>query len=465
MKRGVILFVCVVISVGTAWSANWNTRRNPKNVIILVGDGMGFNQVEAGSLFSGRQVFERFPVRYGCTTFSASGNGYQPDSVWTSFDYLKKRATDSGAAATALATGTKTTNGAIGVGPDGDPVPNILEVAEDVGKATGVVSSVGISHATPAGFVAHSRSRGSLESIAQEMILRSRVDVIMGAGNPWFDDNGNALAEPKNFRWVGGEQVWKGLLLSGARFDLDTNGTYETTVADADGDGVPDRWELVQTRRAFRQLAAGPTPKRVLGLPQIHETLQQKRTDQRGSNLRHDYANDAPYAVPLNEKVPTLAEMTRAAINVLDNDPDGFVLMVEGGAIDWAGHANLSGRLIEEVAGFTEAIEAVVTWVDSASSWDETLVVVTADHETGYLWGPGTGFGADGAIQWNPLQGQGLRRMPAMQWNSTGHTNSLVPFFAKGRCSERFARFVDGTDPRYGQFLDNTAIFRMLTED
>ncbi|HQK23207.1 MAG TPA: alkaline phosphatase, partial [Candidatus Latescibacteria bacterium] len=351
------------------------------------------------------------------------------------------------------------------VGPDGDPVPNILEVAEDVGKATGVVSSVGISHATPAGFVAHSRSRGSLESIAQEMILRSRVDVIMGAGNPWFDDNGNALAEPKNFRWVGGEQVWKGLLLSGARFDLDTNGTYETTVADADGDGVPDRWELVQTRRAFRQLAAGPTPKRVLGLPQIHETLQQKRTDQRGSNLRQDYANDEPYAVPLNEKVPTLAEMTRAAINVLDNDPDGFVLMVEGGAIDWAGHANLSGRLIEEVAGFTEAIEAVVAWVDSASSWDETLVVVTADHETGYLWGPGTGFGADGAIQWNPLQGQGLRQMPAMQWNSTGHTNSLVPFFAKGRCSERFARFVDGTDPRYGQFVDNTAIFRMLTED
>ncbi|HNZ39831.1 MAG TPA: alkaline phosphatase, partial [Candidatus Latescibacteria bacterium] len=187
MKRGIILFVCVVISVGTAWSANWNTRRNPKNVIILVGDGMGFNQVEAGSLFLGRQVFERLPVRYGCTTFSASGNGYQPDSAWTSFDYLKKRATDSGAAATALASGTKTTNGAIGVGPDGDPVPNILEVAEDVGKATGVVSSVGISHATPAGFVAHSRSRGSLESIAQEMILRSRVDVIMGAGNPWFD--------------------------------------------------------------------------------------------------------------------------------------------------------------------------------------------------------------------------------------------------------------------------------------
>ncbi|HPU84148.1 MAG TPA: alkaline phosphatase [Candidatus Latescibacteria bacterium] len=469
MKRRIILLVCVVVSVGTAWSANWNTGRNPKNVIILVGDGMGFNQVEAGSLFlygeSGRQVFERFPVRYGCTTFSASGNGYQPDSAWTSLDYLKKRATDSGAAATAIATGTKTTNGAIGVAPDGNPVQNILEVAEDAGMATGVVSSVGISHATPAGFVAHSLSRGSLESIAQEMILGSRVDVIMGAGNPWFDDNGNALAEPKSFRWVGGEQVWKGLLLSGARFDLDTNGTYETTVADADGDGVPDRWELVQTRRAFQQLAVGRTPNRVLGLPQIHETLQQKRTDQRGSNLRQDYANDEPYAVPLNEKVPTLAEMTRAAINVLDNDPDGFVLMVEGGAIDWAGHSNLGGRVIEEMVSFTEAIEAVVAWVDSASSWDETLVVVTADHETGYLWGPGTGPGADGAVQWNPLQGRGPRRMPAMQWNSTGHTNSLVPFFAKGKCSDRFARFVDGTDPRYGQFVDNTVIFRMLTED
>jgi alkaline phosphatase len=441
--------------------------RNPKNVVIMVGDGMGYNQVAAGSLFLygevGKQGFEHFPVRFGVTTFSASGRGYSPDSAWVSFSYVQRHATDSGASATAISTGTKTYNGAIGFGPDQRPLDHLMDLAENVGKSTGVVSSVPLTHATPAGFLAHNASRAALERLAQEMILRSRVDVLMACGNPWFDDNGDSLAVAKTYKWLGGEQVWNGLLASATRFDLDSNGTAETVVGDADGDGIPDAWTLIQTRREFCSMISGPTPNRVIGIPQTHETLQNKRFGQRGPKMS-DYREDAPYAVPQNERVPTLPEMTRAALNVLDNDPDGFVLMVEGGAIDWSGHSTNSGRMIEEMVDFTRAVDAVSAWVDSASSWDETLVVVTGDHETGYLWGPGSGLQADGSSVWNPLQGNGVGRLPGMQWNGGGHTNSLLPLYAKGRGSERFSRYVDGIDPRRGPFVDNTTIFKVLTD-
>ncbi len=83
--------------------------------------------------------------------------------------------------------------------------------------------------------------------------------------------------------------------------------------------------------------------------------------------------------------------MTKAALNVLDDDPNGFFIMIEGGAVDWAAHANQSGRLIEEMNDFNKSIEAVIRWIDTNSNWNETLVIITADHETGHLTGPGSG--------------------------------------------------------------------------
>jgi alkaline phosphatase len=83
--------------------------------------------------------------------------------------------------------------------------------------------------------------------------------------------------------------------------------------------------------------------------------------------------------------------MTSAAINVLDNNPDGFFLMIEGGAADWASHANQSGRVIEEQIAFEKAIETVIEWVNKNSTWDDTLLIVTSDHETGYITGPDSG--------------------------------------------------------------------------
>jgi alkaline phosphatase len=188
----------------------------------------------------------------------------------------------------------------------------------------------------------------------------------------------------------------------------------------------------------------------VLGVPQVANTLQFKRSGDKKKTL--------PYEIPLTESIPTLAEMTQAALNVLDNDPDGLFLMIEGGAIDWAGHGNSSGRVIEEEIDFNKAVDAVVAWVEKNSSWDETLVIVTGDHETGYLLGPGSGPGTEGTPVFASLKNNGKGKLPGMQWNSGGHTNSLIPIYAKGNGSKALAGRVVGKDPRRGDYIDNTSI-------
>jgi len=215
---------------------------------------------------------------------------------------------------------------------------------------------------------------------------------------------------------------------------------------------VADPWQVIRARREFQALATGPAPRRVIGLPFVHETLQERRSGD---------PHAAPYAVPRLETVPTLAEMARAALNVLDDDEDGFLLMIEGGAVDWAGHAHRSGRMIEEEIDFNRAVEAVVAWVAQNSGWGETLLVVTADHETGYLNGPG----ADAQNPtWKALINHGAGVLPGMEWCSEKHTNQLVPFFAKGSVARLFTFEIAGEDPVRGPYIDNTAIGRVLID-
>jgi alkaline phosphatase len=187
----------------------------------------------------------------------------------------------------------------------------------------------------------------------------------------------------------------------------------------------------------------------VIGVAQVYQTLQQGRSGD-------SYA--APYVVPLIETVPTLEEMTRAALNVLDDDPDGFVLMVEGGAVDWAGHANQSGRVIEEQIDFDDAVSAVVAWVNENSNWGETLLIVTGDHETGYLTGPGSD------PSWQPLANNGAGVLPGMEWHSGNHTNSLIPIFAKGDAARLLVSFADQIDPVRGRYVDNTEMARVVLQ-
>ncbi|MCJ7776746.1 MAG: alkaline phosphatase [Sedimentisphaerales bacterium] len=423
-------------------------ERQPKNVIILIADGGGFNHFRADDYYECNQIpcrpCERFPVRLAMSTYPVGGE-YNAKVAWCSFDYVENGATDSAAAATAMATGVKTYNAGLGVDVNGSPVLNLLERAEQLGKATGVVTSVPFSHATPAGFVIHNGDRNNYTQIAEDMVKRSAADVIMGCGHPLYNADGK-LTGTSHYNYIGAD-VW-------ARLKAGTAG------GDANGDGIPDHWTLVQTRAEFQTLAAGLTPKRVFGIAQVYKTLQEDRSGN---------AFAAPYEVPLTQTVPTLEGMTVAALNVLDEDPNGFFVMIEGGAVDWAAHANYSGRLIEEMNDFNRSIDVVINWVRWNSNWGETLVIITADHETGYLTGPGSGQLPEGPAcgelvepVWNELVGNGIGNLPTMEWHSGSHTNSLVPFFAKGRGAQLFEDTIDGYDPVRGPYFDNTDIANVI---
>jgi alkaline phosphatase len=448
----IIAFVAGCADAGKPHSNNLaGFKHSPKNVVIFIADGAGFNHFRSADYYQcGRipcQPYEYFPVKLAMTTYPAGG-GYDANAARADFDYVKKGCTDSAAAATAMATGVKTHNTILGMDVNGHPVLNLVERAEQLGKATGVITSVPFSDVTPAGFVVHDGSRSNLSQIAEDMINKSAVDVIMGCGHPLYNTDGKPDKAP-HYKYID-KSTWTGLASGSAG-------------GDADGDGVPDHWTLVQTRAEFRKLAAGPTPRRVFGIAQVFETLQEDRSGD---------AHSPPYKVPLTQTVPTLEEMTSAALNVLDEDPDGFFLMVEGGAVDWASHNNHSGRLVEEMNDFNKSINVVLSWVEKNSSWGQTLVIITADHETGCLTGsprrspsakpgPGSGLQPTGSV-WNELVSNGTGNLPTMEWHSTSHTNSLVPFFAKGSGAQLFKDTIDGLDHVRGPYIDNTDLANVI---
>ncbi|MFA7484947.1 MAG: alkaline phosphatase, partial [Phycisphaerae bacterium] len=317
----------------------------------MISDGSGYNQIEAAGLYqygqAGTLPYEQFPVVIAISTYMQGGS-YAPDKAWDSFDYVKTGYTDSAAAATAMSTGVKTSYGIIGLDARKRPQKHLVERCQESGKTTGIVTSVQISHSTPAGFVAHNESRNNYAEIANEIFYKSSLDVIMGAGHPLYNDDNQIITEPNDwdFKYVGSKETWA---------DLSSG-----KLTSASGED----WVFIQECSEFLALTQGPAPKKVIGIAQVKGTLQQACSG--------DVHADA-YAVPLNQNVPTLAEMTKAALNVLGSNPNGFFLMVEGGAVDWAGHNNQSGRMIEEQVDFNKAVEAVIYWVGANSNWEETL--------------------------------------------------------------------------------------------
>lgn len=414
----------------------------PKNIIHLVGDGMGYNQVDAGSLFEsgvsayqqtilpggqtvaapnqrGTQVYQDFPVNVGMSVYQY-GNTYDPAQNWGGFLNPLANTPDSAATATTLASGVKTLNNVIGQDNEYNDVTTIAERAIELGKASGVVSSVPWTHATPASYLASNPHRNNYAEIATDMI-ESGANVLFGGGNPMFDANGQPRATP-SYEYIG-ENDWNRLV-----------------------DGQTP-YEVVQTKEEFAALAEGDTPQQVVGFAQTGSTLQSDR-----SGLA---ADGVPFSAPRNQNVPELKDMTSAALNVLDNaSDDGFFLMVEGGAIDWGSHANNAASMVEEQVDFNRTVETVVNWVEENSSWDETLVVVTADHETGGMSGPGAN------PNWTPVTGaEGAATN--LTWATGGHSNNLVPLFAKGAGSELIGAAATGTDPVRGAYADNSDVGRV----
>lgn len=455
------VLVTTLVSQQAAWAA--------KNVIVMIADGGGHNQWLAASMYQGKvgkQVYDQPDWRrLSATTYplnllpKPTGNTnqievlvYDPAKAWDAtansdkprdfagYVYLQTTATDSAAAATALASGQKTYNNAINWTNDGKPMTGqtIAEIAKQQGKSVGVITSVQWYHATPAGLGgAHNVNRSHYDEIAKEMLGSTWLDVIMGAGNPDYDDNGQPLPEEKK-REFKQREAWEAL----------KRGEHD--------------WKLIESKADFEALGSGPAPTKVLGAAQVGSTLQEKRSRPVVPNDKA--ATAEPFAVPLNDNVPSLAVMAKAAINCLDDNPKGFYLMIEGGAVDWANHANESDRMIEEQIDYVKAVEAVVAWIESHGGWDDTLLILTADHESGLLWGPDSS-----KVAFQPLEDRGPDKVPGMKYNSSGHANSLIPVYARGPGSQRFAELIRGKDATAatvwnysGEYIDNTDIFAVM---
>jgi alkaline phosphatase len=479
---GVLLFASIAaFSVFTVvFTAETQAADKAKNVIILIGDGMGFNSDLAGTYYrygeAKKKRCDSFPVYLGCTTFSrakkdqpipADCKGYNPEVFWGSIANGNQgtnftKTTDSAASSTAFNSGIKTLNGSIGVDADQKPVELLSEVAVKLGKKVGSVTTVPISHATPAGFFAHSKARGDMDEIfLQQTEANKGLTVVMGSGHPFYV-GGNKIKvkedekekdTKKRFLAVGGEQTWNKL----------QTGSY-------------NGYTVITDEKQFADLAAGKgnIPDRVIGIGKDTSNIAPK----------DGYLENVPETKKLLDnacqkqnwdELPTLAEMSLAAINVLTKNNDkGFVILIEGGAIDYANHAQNAPRSCFEHTGFTKAIDAVIDWIEKNSSWDETLVVITADHETGQIWGPdsftdenenGVYDEGDGTSTFNPLKNNGQGKIPGVQYAGKGHSNALVPLWANGPGSELFLKQIKGNDKKAaafwnfsGDYVDDTDI-------
>lgn len=320
--------------------------KKPKNIILMIGDGMGTAQVYAAlTAKKGLLNMARCPYSGFVKTNSAS-------------DYI----TDSGAGATAYATGEKTTNGYISVSPDGKVLPTILEDAEKHGLSTGLVVTCAITHATPAAFIAHTPKRDNYDDIALDF-LKTDIDVFIGGGRDNFIHRGDSL------------NLLDSLVIHGYKVVGDMNDI-----------------DLTKTKK----LAALLAPKH---LP--------KESEGRGDELGKGSA---------------------IALTILNRNKKGFFMMIEGSQIDWGGHAKDKDYVVSEAVDFDNVVGTVL---DFAAKNGETLVIITADHETG-------GFGltggnlATGEVEGSFIYGD--------------HTGVMVPLFAFGPGAEKFSGLQENTD-------------------
>ena len=284
--------------------------------------------------------------------------------------------TESAAAATALATGYKTNNRAISVSVDRQPLKTLFEYAKERGKSVGVVVTSSVTNATPAAFMAHANDRRQQADIA-EQIAYSNIDVLIGGGWAYFVPAANPGSKRKDQK----------NLLAALETRMPVILTEDKLSASVQADN--------------HKLAALLSPD---GLPK---------------------AADRDYS---------LTQLTRSAIHLLSKNPNGFVLMVEGSQIDWASHDHDQQDLIAELIDFDDAVGA---GLDFAEKNRTTLMVVTADHETGGL------AVHDGSVQ--------NRQVTATAFTTTGHTAAMVPLFAYGPGSTRLSGIQDNA--RVGRTL------------
>ena len=320
-------------------------QKAPKNVIFMIGDGMGIAQVYSAMVANGNKL-----ALEQCT-YSGFSKTYSNDNFTT----------DSGAGGTALACGVKTKNGMIGMNPDSVAVESILEKAEKNHLATGIVVACAVTHATPATYIAHQVNRNMYEEIAADY-LKTDIDVFIGGGRKYFEDR-------------------------------------------SDGKNLTNELKAKNYKIAYN-------------LADVKSTTSGKL-----AGLLYDDQNPG-----MPERGDQLPESTEAAINILKNNAKGFFLMVEGSQIDWACHANDANKTIKEMLDFDKTIAKVL---DFAEKDGNTLVIITADHETGGMTIVNGKMGTDSLTVF---------------YSTKGHSGVPVPVFSYGPGAENFSGFMENTD-------------------
>lgn len=284
---------------------------------------------------------------------------------------------DSASSATSMTAGAKTYNGAINVGPGGERLKTIAHWAQEQGKAVGIVTSVPISHATPAAAYAHNVSRSDYQDITRDLLgLPSAshprkplpgMDVVIGAGF-----GAEASRDEKQGRnYVPGNRYVAASDLHAA--DVRHGGRYEVAIRTPGHSGKDVLRAAVHAAVTHRRRLLGLFGVSSGHLPYRTGNGDHQPAPDRGGRSEH-YSQD-----DLREN-PTLAEMTEAALEVLQRDPDGFWLLVEAGDVDWASHQNNLDSAIGAVFSGAEAVEVVFRWVERHGGWERNTVIVTSDH-------------------------------------------------------------------------------------
>lgn len=323
MKKMLLLALALVMALSTCALAE---AAAPKYVFMFIGDGMGNPQVTATQYYLGAMENPDsdipVPAQLSFTQFEALG-------LVTTYD-ASSFCPDSASTATSMASGEKTLSGVINYNIDKtEPFKLITEYAKEAGKKVGVITSVSLDHATPAAYYAKVPSRKQYYDIAVQGLTGTTLDYL----------GGGSFLKP------------------------DGDGTQENLFELAAENG----WTLANTNEAIRALNADSG--RVLAIdPNI--------ADSEALN----YEIDRVRKEEAGEDILALADYVKAGIDVLDNE-NGFFMMCEGGKIDWSGHANDAATSIHETIAFSDAVQVAIDFAKEHA--DETLIIVTADHETG----------------------------------------------------------------------------------
>ncbi|RJR17767.1 MAG: hypothetical protein C4581_07325, partial [Nitrospiraceae bacterium] len=459
----VLSFICGISP------ANGQSAPYAKYVILMIADGWGQSKIDAANMYTGSiPIYQNDNLlrKYWMTTYSY-GCDYNTAQAWGNFNYVINCVTDSAAAATALYSGIKTQNYRISVSYNGvDRLLTIGEIAKTYGAGVGAITTVPVSDASPGAMVAHNDSRSNYYAIADEGLFGDPNTT--GAPSALYYGGGHGSTLPVADVLIGDGR--DSYLSAAAKMKLRAEkGTLGDPGRNTAKHYLVERQAGQVASVTLMQAALDPYVTKLTGLfDQVY-----RKAD--GSGI-----------VP---ETPTLSQSTVAALTVLSKNPNGFVLMIEGGAVDWAGHANIMDYTVGEMIDFNEAVQTVISWISdtsNSSNWNNTLLIVTGDHETGYLTaGPGrfpnqpfgpvnsqtlslekiySGSGGRRA-SWDDWHNSGTidsDETVYWAWNTGGHANILIPLYTRGIGSGLFENCVAGNDQVRGNFIDNTDVASVM---